>query len=114
MFGGNLPETDPYTLSLITNADVLESAGIRIAEAIVLTIPDDEATLRACRTIRRLRPDIFIAARAGYLGRAISAHESGADHVTIEEVATAQDMAFKVVAELEKRFAARERAVPHL
>ncbi len=97
-----------------TNPDVLESAGLESAEAVVLTIPDDEGTIRACRVIRRARPDIFLAVRAGYLGRAIAAHESGADHVTIEEVVTAQDMAVKVVAELERRFAASEPKTPHL
>lgn len=97
-----------------TNPDVLESAGIESAEAIVMTIPDDEATVRACRVVRQIRPDVFIAVRAGYLGRAIAAHEGGADHVTIEEVVTAQDMAVKVVAELERRFANREKQTPHM
>jgi CPA2 family monovalent cation:H+ antiporter-2 len=97
-----------------TNPEVLESAGLGSAEAVVLTIPDDEATVRACRVIRARRPDVFIAVRAGYLGRAMAAHESGADHVTIEEVVTAQDMAVKVVAELERRFAAQEKQTPHL
>jgi CPA2 family monovalent cation:H+ antiporter-2 len=97
-----------------TNPDVLESAGLESAEAVVITIPDDEATVRACRLVRQTRPDVFIAVRAGYLGRAIAAHEGGADHVTIEEVVTAQDMAVKVVAELERRFALREKQVPHM
>ncbi len=97
-----------------TNPDVLHSAGLETAEAVVLTIPDDEATARACRLIRELRPDIFIGVRAGYLGRAITAHEAGADHVTIEEVVTAQDMAVKVMNALDKRYAAREQGTPHL
>ncbi len=97
-----------------TNKDVLESAGIRRAEAIVLTIPDDDASLRACRSIREIRDDIFIAVRTSFLSRAIAAHELGADHVTIEEVATAQDMASKVMLELNKRFAPKADAIPHL
>jgi CPA2 family monovalent cation:H+ antiporter-2 len=97
-----------------TNPDVLHSAGVETAEAVVLTIPDDEATARACRLIRELRPDIFIGVRAGYLGRAITAHEAGADHVTIEEVVTAQDMAIKVMNALDKRYSAREQTTPHL
>lgn len=104
----------PTVFGDIANPDVLNSAGIDTAEAIVLTIPDDEATLRACRAIRNVRPDIFIAARASYLSRAIAAHELGADHVTIEEVVAAQDMAVKVMRELEKRFRKREPDVPHL
>jgi CPA2 family monovalent cation:H+ antiporter-2 len=98
----------------ITNPDVLESAGIETAEAIVLTMPDDDATLRACRAVRELRSDIFIAARAGFLSRAMAVHDLGADHVTIEEVVTAQDMAIKVVQALDRRYAAQEKAIPHL
>lgn len=97
-----------------TNKDVLESAGIHHAEAVVLTIPDDDATLRACRAIREMRDDVFIAVRTTFLSRAIAAHELGADHVTIEEVATAQDMAVKVMLELNKRFTSKGDSVPHL
>lgn len=87
----------------ITNPDVLESAGIHAAEAIILTIPDDDAVLRACRVIRQIAPSIFIAARTSYLSRAIAATELGADHVTVEEVVTAQDMAKQVMERLAKR-----------
>ena len=97
-----------------TNPDVLHSAGLETAEAVVLTIPDDEATARACRLIRAERADVFIGVRAGYLGRAITAHEAGADHVTIEEVVTAQDMALKVMNALDKRYAATDQGTPHL
>ena len=98
----------------VSTPDVLESAGIMEAEAVVLTIPDDEATLRAIRAIRTLRPDIYIAARTSYLSRAIAAHEVGADHVTIEEVVTAQDMAVRVIEELNKRLARIGAEAPHL
>jgi hypothetical protein len=77
-------------------------------------MPDDDATLRACRAVRELRSDIFIAARAGFLSRAMAVHDLGADHVTIEEVVTAQDMAIKVVQALDRRYAAQEKAIPHL
>lgn len=96
----------------ISNIDVLESAGLHDAEAVVITIPDDDMALRAVTTIRRSRPDVFIAVRAGYLSRAIMAHEAGADHVTIEEVATAQDMAVKVLDQLERRMARASKPAP--
>lgn len=96
----------------VSNRDVLESAGIHTADAVMLTIPDDDATLRACRAIRELRPDIFVAARTAYLSRAIAATELGVDHVTIEEVVTAQDMAVKVIQQLGKRVFAPK--LPHL
>lgn len=98
----------------ISNPEVLESAGIHEAEAIVLTIPDDAATLRACKAIRSMRADIYIAVRTSYLSRAIAALEVGADHVTIEEVVTAQDMARQVVDVLSKRYATKEAETPHL
>jgi CPA2 family monovalent cation:H+ antiporter-2 len=87
----------------ISNPDVLESAGVRSAEAVILTIPDDEAVLRACRTIRSLAPNVFIAARTTYLSRAIAATEMGADYVCVEEVVTAQDMAKQVMERLARR-----------
>ena len=96
----------------ISNIDVLESIGVHEADAVVLTIPDDDATLRACKAIRQVRPDIFIAARTSYLSRAIAATELGADHVTVEEVVTAQDMAVKVVQQLARR--AAKAGTPHL
>lgn len=96
----------------ISNSDVLESAGIEDADAVILTIPDDDATLRAIRTIRERRPDVYIAARTTYLSQAITATEHGADHITVEEVVTAQDMATKVVNQLGKRLV--KPATPHL
>jgi len=81
----------------VSNPDVLFSAGIDKAEAIVLTIPDDEATVRACRQIRELNKSVFIAARTSFLSKAIAATSMGADHVTVEELVTAQDMAKQVV-----------------
>lgn len=75
-----------------TNSDVLESAGIEHADAVLLTIPDDDATLRACQAIRAAAPDIFIAARTNFLSGKFQAHQLGADLVTVEEIATAQAM----------------------
>jgi monovalent cation:H+ antiporter-2, CPA2 family len=88
----------------VTNPEVLESAGIADAEAVILTIPDDDAMLRALQVIRQLRPDIFIAARTTFLSRAIIASEIGADHVTVEEMATAEAMERQVLDLLAKRF----------
>jgi CPA2 family monovalent cation:H+ antiporter-2 len=87
----------------VSNPDVLESAGIHAAEAVILTIPDDEAVLRACRVIRDLAPNVFVAARTTYLSRAIAATEMGANYVCVEEVVTAQDMAKQVMERLARR-----------
>jgi CPA2 family monovalent cation:H+ antiporter-2 len=96
----------------VANPEVLETAGIHCAEAVILTIPDEEATLRACRSIRQIAPKVFIAARTANLSRAIVATDLGADHVTVEEVATAQEMARQVMSRLESRRAAGEAAAP--
>lgn len=87
----------------ITNPEVLESAGVRHAEAVILTIPDEEATLRACQVIRAMSAEIFIATRTNFLSRAIMAQELGADHVVVEEIATAEAMQREVVSRIESR-----------
>lgn len=91
----------------ISNPDVLESADVEHAAGVVLTIPDDEATLRACRVVRTLSPHVFIAARTSFLSKAIAATQLGADHVTVEEVATADTMARQVMDRLTSRAKAK-------
>jgi hypothetical protein len=61
-----------------------------------------------------MSPKVFIAARTAHLSRAITATELGADHVTVEEVATAQEMARQVLSQIRSRRAAHdtERAQP--
>jgi len=90
----------------VNNRAVLESAGIRHADAVILTIPDQEATLRACRAIRGVRPGVFIAARTKFLSKAFQATELGANHVTVEEIATAEAMERQVAALLAERASA--------
>lgn len=76
----------------ITNEEVLHSAGVSSADAVLLTMPDDEAVLRATRTIREQNQSAFIAARTHYLSGAFLAKEVGANAVTVEELATADAM----------------------
>jgi CPA2 family monovalent cation:H+ antiporter-2 len=85
------------------NREVLERAGIDSADAIILTMPDEEAVLRSCRLIRMLRPDVFIAARVNMLSKGLQAMQLGADHTVVEELATAQAMADEVVTKLRQR-----------
>lgn len=94
----------------VTNAEVLESAGVVDADAVVLTIPDEDAMLRACRAIRAVNPNAFIAARAGFLSKGLQAKELGADHVTVEEVATAEAMAKQVLDQLNLRAGTQREA----
>ncbi|MBX3378154.1 MAG: cation:proton antiporter [Phycisphaeraceae bacterium] len=95
------------------NPEVLHKAGLDRAEAIVLTMPDEEAVLRACRTIRQIKPDIFIAARLNVLSKALQAMQQGADHTVVEELATAEAMSRQVIIKLEQR-AAGEDSGPKL
>jgi CPA2 family monovalent cation:H+ antiporter-2 len=86
-----------------SNPEVLHRAGLDRAEAIVLTMPDEEAVLRACRVVRQNKPDIFIAARLNVLSKALQAMQQGADHTVVEELATAEAMAGQVILKLEQR-----------
>jgi CPA2 family monovalent cation:H+ antiporter-2 len=72
-----------------SNTEVLESAGIEEALGIVLTIPDEEAVLRACSEIRAHHPDLFIAARTGIASREEATAKSGASVVVSDEGAAA-------------------------
>ena len=76
----------------IGNLEVLESAGIRSAHALVLTIPDEEAVLRTCAVARRRAPNVFIAARTRVVSKQASLLEVGADSVTVDETSAATEM----------------------
>ncbi len=91
-----------------SNPEVLEKAGLHRAEAVVLTMPDEEAVLRACRVVRQSKPDVFIAARLNVLSKALQAMQQGADHTVVEELATAEAMAGQVILKLEKRAAGED------
>lgn len=86
----------------ISNPEVLENAGVRTADAVIITIPDDDAVIRACESVRRISPDVFIAVRNNFLSQAMLASQAGANHVTVEEMATAQAMAVAIGKEFGK------------
>ncbi len=85
----------------VGNVEVLESAGIGKAHALVLTIPDEEAVLRACAVARRRAPDIFIAARTRVVSKQAGLMEVGADSVTVDETSAATQMLRAVMACIE-------------
>ena len=70
----------------------LESLDVHEAEALVLTIPDEEAVLRALQTARRLAPELYIAVRTSFPTMGQRAAHLGADHVTVEEHAAANSL----------------------
>jgi len=83
-----------------TEESVLRAAGIEKADALVLAMPDEDIALRACKVARECSPKIFIAARTNFLSKGLMAAQAGADHVTIEEVVTAEAMQRAVVERL--------------
>ena len=87
----------------VTNTEVLESAGVSHAAAVILTVPDEPTVLRACKEVRRLNPGAYIAVRTSFLSGMFQATQLGADHVTVEELATADVMQRDVLAQLRKR-----------
>lgn len=91
-----------------SNPEVLESAGLPEVNAVVLTMPDEDAMLRACQIIRAARPEVFIAARVSALSRAIQAMQLGADHTVVEELATAEAMALQVLQKVQQRAAGED------
>ena len=76
----------------IGDPKVLGRAGIAKAHAMIITVPDRDASLKAVVEARRLSPALFIAARMHHMSGALAATQAGADHVTIEEVITARSM----------------------
>ncbi len=65
----------------IAEEATLRQAGIEKASILALTIPDDQAVLRATEAARRLRPGIYIVARTTYSSTGMQASQLGADDV---------------------------------
>ena len=95
----------PVIFGDVGNLEVLESAGIGNAHALALTIPDEEAVLRACAVARRRAPDVFIMARTRVVSRREDLMEAGADSVTVDETSAATEMLRAVMACIEARTA---------
>ncbi len=72
-----------------TDARTLIEAGLTAAAILALTIPDEEAVLKATSLARRLRPEIYIIARTNYSSKGMQASQLGADDVIKAEQAVA-------------------------
>jgi CPA2 family monovalent cation:H+ antiporter-2 len=82
----------PVVYGDAADEQVLRHAGAESADALILTIPDEEATLEAIRAARSVKPELFIVARTNHLSRGLLATKAGANHVIVEELVTAQAM----------------------
>ncbi|MEO0514201.1 MAG: NAD(P)-binding protein [Planctomycetota bacterium] len=78
-------------------ADDLIAAGIKTAETLVLTMPNEEDALLACRVAHGIRPEVFISARTNFVSKGMLAMQNGADHVVVEELVTAEAMRKAIV-----------------
>jgi voltage-gated potassium channel len=60
---------------------VLESAGIKKAPTVIITIHDDDMNIFLSLYVRRLRPDVHIVSRATFNKNVETLHRAGADFV---------------------------------
>lgn len=74
----------------ISDEQTLRAAGIEDASILALTVPDEEAVLKATDLARRLKPDIYIVARTLYSSSGLRATQLGADDVVKAEQAVAR------------------------
>lgn len=81
--GRNIVEGDA------TDTNTLMEANLTEAALLALTIPDEDAVLRATALARRLRPEIYIIARTNYSSKGMRASQLGADEVIKAEQAVA-------------------------
>jgi len=87
------------------DATTLTKAGLANASILALTIPDEEAVLKATAVARRLNPDIYIIARTHYSSKGMRAAQLGADEVVKAE----QAVALQFYDKLRLRLGAREK-----
>ena len=73
----------------VSTESIQSDAGIEQASILALTIPDEQAVLRATELARRLNPDIYIIARTTYTSSGLKASRLGADEVVKAEQAVA-------------------------
>jgi CPA2 family monovalent cation:H+ antiporter-2 len=96
----------------IANPDVLEAAGLPQADAVIVTIPDDEAALRAVQSVRQAAPDVFIGVRTQFLSGMMRALELGATEVVVAEVAVALALDRDMMRALSAHLARQRRGMP--
>ena len=87
----------------VAESRVLSQAGVACADALILTIPNEDDVVRACAAARRLSGTIFISARTNHMSYGMLASQAGADDVTVQEVVTAHAMEGAVLRGLGER-----------
>jgi glutathione-regulated potassium-efflux system ancillary protein KefC len=99
-----LLDSDPNQIDLVrkfgfkvfygdaTRLDLLESAGIADAKAVILTMDDQQMVTLLTALIRKHWPDIIILARARNRQHAIDLYKAGANEVSRETFSSALDL----------------------
>jgi CPA2 family monovalent cation:H+ antiporter-2 len=93
----------------ISCEETLQAAGISDASTLALTIPDEEAVLKATRLAREIKPGIYIVARTLYASSGMQASQLGADEVVKAEQVVARqfyEMLIRKIGETEAESAA--------
>lgn len=85
----------------ISDEQTLIRAGVKHADVLALTVPEEPAVLAATQKARQLNPDIYIIARTNYASRGMQAARLGADDVVKSELAVAQQFYAKLKHKLE-------------
>lgn len=96
----------------ISNPDVLDAAGIASALGVIVTIPDDDAALRAVQAVRQAAPNVFIGVRTQFLSGKMRALALGANEVVVAEVAVATAMDREMFSALTKHMRGRNPRHP--
>lgn len=93
----------------VKDPDVLRSAHIETAAALVIAIPDEKAALEATRVARQLNPRMKIISRTHYISAGLEARHRGADEVVVAEQVVAVEMS-RITAEVLQHVAQRTPA----
>jgi monovalent cation:H+ antiporter-2, CPA2 family len=97
----------------VSNTELLESAEIDQADALILTMPNESAVLAACAVARRRNPRLFIVARMELERHSRQAHEVGANVIVVEELQTALAMRDAVLNHFNSEIPHQKQAPSH-
>ena len=85
-----------------TKRDLLEQAGVRKAQSLVITVPEPASRLGVILMAREMNPDIRIITRARYLAEHDSLREAGATVVCCDEAGAATGLTRALLGQLNK------------
>jgi len=82
----------------ISEERILRAAGVEDASVLALSIPDENAAVKATELANAIRPDIHIIAGTRYTSTGFQAIQKGADEVVVAEQAVAMEFYRRIVA----------------